>query len=142
MFQGDPNENQLQSNAKPFTLFMPRNVSLPLKDKVKYELSDGNLGCHLASGVATPWCSDVVVVPRKSGQVHICVDNHALNKNVLGEVHPLPTVVKTLVQMAGATVFSKLDANCGIWQTPLSESCQKLTAFITPFGSTTSNVCH
>ena len=40
----------------------------------------------------------------------------------------------TLAQMAGATVFSKLDANCGFWQIPLSESCQKLTTFITPFG--------
>ena len=36
--------------------------------------------------------------------------------------------------MAGATVFSKLNANCGFWQIPLSESCQKLTTFITPFG--------
>ena len=40
----------------------------------------------------------------------------------------------TLAQMAGATVFSKLDANCAFWQIPLSESCQKLTTFITPFG--------
>ena len=39
----------------------------------------------------------------------------------------------TLAQMAGATVFSKLDANCGFWQIPLSESCQKLTIIITPF---------
>ena len=36
--------------------------------------------------------------------------------------------------MARATVFRKLNANCGFWQIPLSESCQKLTTFITPFG--------
>ena len=53
---------------------------------------------------------------------------------MLREVHPLPTVDDTLAQMAGATVFSKLNANCGFWQNPLSESCQKLTTFITPFG--------
>ena len=36
--------------------------------------------------------------------------------------------------MAGATVFSKLDANCGFWQTPLDEQSRSLTTFITPFG--------
>ena len=48
---------------------------------------------------------------------------------MLREVHPLPKVDDTLAQMAGATVFSKLNANCGFWQIPLSESCQKFTPF-------------
>ena len=54
--------------------------------------------------------------------------------SVLQEVHPLPKVDETLAQMAAATVFSKLDANCGFWQIPLSENCPTLTTFITPFG--------
>ena len=59
----------------------------------------------------TPWCAGMVVVPKKSNQVRICVDYRALNESVLREVHPLPKVDDTLAQMAGATVFSKLDAN-------------------------------
>ena len=60
-----------------------------------------------------PWCTGMVVVPKKSRAVHICVDFRPLNNNVLREVHPLPKEDETLVQRTGATVFSKLDANCG-----------------------------
>ena len=31
-------------------------------------------------------------------------------------------------------MFSKLDANSGFWQIPLSETSRALTTFITPFG--------
>ena len=40
----------------------------------------------------------------------------------------------TLAQLFGATLFTKLDANSGFWQIPLSESSRLLTTFITPFG--------
>ena len=75
----------------------------------------------------------MVVVPKKSGAIRICVDFRPLNEVVLREVHPLPKVDETLAQLAGATVFSKLDANSGFWQIPLSDRCKHLTTFITPF---------
>ena len=42
----------------------------------------------------TPWCAGAVVVPKKSGSVHICGDLKPLNESVLREVHPLPKVDK------------------------------------------------
>ena len=50
------------------------------------------------------------------------------------EPHPIPTVDDVLGQLAGATQFSKLDANSGFWQIPLAEQSRSLTTFITPFG--------
>jgi len=38
-----------------------------------------------------------------------------------------------LAQLAGAKIFSKLDANSGFWQIPLAESSRHLTTFLTPF---------
>jgi len=38
----------------------------------------------------TPWCAGMVVVPKKSGAVRICVDLKPLNESVQREVHPLP----------------------------------------------------
>ena len=51
------------------------------------------------------------------------MDLKPLNLNVLREV-----------QLAGAAVFSKLDANSGFWQIPLAASSRHLTTFIMPFG--------
>ena len=45
----------------------------------------------------------------------------------------MPHVDDTLAQLAGARIFSKLDANSGFWQIPLATSCRHLTTFITPF---------
>ena len=59
----------------------------------------------------TEWCAGMVVVPKKSGSVRICVDLKALNDSVLREVHPIPTVDKMPAQLSGAAIFSKLDAN-------------------------------
>ena len=58
----------------------------------------------------TPWCARMVAAP---GSVHICVDFRPLNENVLHEVHYLPKAETTLVQLSGARVFLKLDANSG-----------------------------
>ena len=75
----------------------------------------------------------MVVVPKKCGDVRICVDLKPLNENVLRETHPLPGVDETLAQLTGATVMSKLDANSGFWQIPLAQESRELTTFITPF---------
>jgi len=66
----------------------------------------------------TPWCAAMVVVPKQSRAVHICVDMKPLNENILREVHPMPKVNTTLAQLTGATIFSKLD---GFWQIPLAK---------------------
>ena len=123
-FPGSSYDIQLKPDAKPFALFTPLNVPLLLRQKVKDELTRmEELGIIAPIEEPTPWCAGMVVVPKKSNQVRICVDYCALNESVLQEVHPLPKVDDTLAQMAGATVFSKLNANCGFWQIPLSESC-------------------
>ena len=82
----------------------------------------------------TDWCSGMVIVPKKGGQVRICVDLTRLNENVRRERHILPAVEQTLAQLVGAKVFSKLDANSGFWQISLAPQSHHLTTFITPFG--------
>ena len=76
----------------------------------------------------------MVVVPKPNRKVRICVDLTKLNESVLCENHPLPCVDHTLGQLAGAEVFSKVDANSGFWQIPLASESRPLTTFITPFG--------
>ena len=76
----------------------------------------------------------MVVVPKSNGTVRICVNLKPLNEDVLREAHPIPKVDEILAQLAGATIFRKLDANSGFWQIPLPPESRPLTKFITPSG--------
>ena len=126
---------QLKPDAKPYALYTARNVPIPLRGKVKQELERmEKLGVISKMDKPTLWCAGMVVVPKKSGDVRICVDLKPLNESVLRETHPLPGVDETLAQLTGATVMSKLDANSGFWQIPLAKESRELTTFITPFG--------
>ena len=83
----------------------------------------------------TDWCAGMVAIPKKkSDDIRICVDLKPLNKSVMREVHPLLKVDETLAQLSGAKIFSKLDANSGFWQIPLTQNSQHFTTFITPVG--------
>ena len=57
-----------------------------------------------------------------------------LNQCVFRERYPLPAVEQILAQLSGAKIFTKLDANSGFWQMPLSPESAPLTTFLTPFG--------
>ena len=132
---GEEYEIKLKGDAKPFSLYAPRNVPIPQLPKVQKELDRmQKLGVIRKVSEPTPWCAGIVVVPKRSEAIRICVDLKPLNESVLREVYPIPTVDDTLAQLAGAKIFSKLDANSGFWQIPLSKKSQLLTTFITPFG--------
>jgi len=53
----------------------------------------------------------MVVIPKLSGTVRICVDLTKLNQSAKRECHILPFVEQVLAQIGNAKVFSKLEAN-------------------------------
>ena len=126
--------SSLSPMPSPVLSLHHKNLPLSLRKKVQEEFT-----CMESVGVIsrveepTPWCAGMVVVPKKSGSVRICMDFRPLNDNALCEVQPLPKVDETLAELAEATVISKLNANCGFWQIPLEESSRHLTTFIMPF---------
>lgn len=132
---GEEYQIRLMEGAKPYALYTPRHVAFPLREKVREELNRMEQA-GVISKVDEPseWCAGMVTVPKKSGDVRICVDLKPLNENVLREVHPMPNVDETLAKLAGAALFSKLDANSGFWQIPLAAESRPLTTFVTPFG--------
>lgn len=140
VFQGlgtfkDEYDLKLNPEAKPFALSSPRRVPLPLFEKTRQELERmQELGAISPVTEPTTWCAPMVVVPKPSGAVRICVDFTELNRYVQREWHPIPAVEYTIGMLRGATMFSKLDANSGFWQIPLSERSKEFTTFITPFG--------
>ena len=120
---------------QPSALGTSRRVPIPLMKAVKEELTRmEDQGVIAKVNEPTDWCAGMVVVPKKNGKVRICVDLTKLNRSVKRERHPMPAVEQILAQIAGAKVFTKLDANLGFWQIPLSVESALLTTFITPFG--------
>ena len=126
---------QLSADAKPFALSTPRRVPLPLLPAVMEELTHlQKLGVISPVDEATDWCAGMVVVPKHNEQIRICVDLTKLNSAVKRERLIMPSVQHTLSKLSGAKVFSKIDANSGYYQIPLSAESRLLTTFITPFG--------
>ena len=74
---------KLKDGAKPFAIFTPRHVPMHLRTRVKQEL-DKMESMQVISKVEqpTPWCAGMVVVPKKTGTIYICVDLKPLNGNV------------------------------------------------------------
>ncbi|UYV68534.1 K02A2.6-like [Cordylochernes scorpioides] len=123
-----PYEIKLKEGAKPYSIYTPRRVPIPLMKELQMELErmTSNGVIEKVEG-SSEWCSPMVLVAKPSGKLRICVDLSILNKNILREIHPIPVVEHTIAQLKGAKVFTKLDANSGFWQIPLSsESIQRL----------------
>ena len=81
---GEPYTIKLREDAKPYALYTPRNVLIPLRGKVLDELNQmESLGVISKVNDPTEWCAGMVVVPKTSGNVHICVDLKALNESVM-----------------------------------------------------------
>ncbi|UYV70566.1 hypothetical protein LAZ67_7003550, partial [Cordylochernes scorpioides] len=132
---GNPYEIKLKPGAKPYAVHTPRRVPIPLMEKLKTRLEElEKAGIIAQVNVATEWCAPTVIAGKPNGDIRLCVDLSRLNEHVQREVHPMPVVEHMLGQLGEARFFSKLDANSGFHQIPLSPDCQHLTTFITPFG--------
>ena len=79
----------------------------------------------------TPWISPLVVIPKKNGDVRICVDMRMANKAIRRERHPTPTIDDLIQTLNGATVFSKLDLKSGYHQLTIAPECRYVTTFAT-----------
>lgn len=110
---------RLKPDAVLYSLFTLRKVALPLHKKVRDELHQmETMGVITKVTEPTSWCAGMVVVPKRSGDVRICVDLKPLNASVLRETFPILQVDEALAQLPGATLFSKVDANSGFGKFP------------------------
>ena len=67
----------------------------------------------------TTWLSPVVIVPKQSGEVRMCIDMREPNKGIERVRYEIPTVDDIIHELNGATVFSKLDLNMAYHQLEL-----------------------
>ena len=129
---------KLRADATPVCGNTPRRVPFLQRDALKVQLNKlHEQGIIIPVTEPTPWCSPIVVVPKKnSDDVPLCFDFTQLNKFVERERYQSPTPSESDANIASAEAqcFTTFDALKGYHQCPLDEESQLLTTFITPFG--------
>lgn len=120
------------TDDKPFS-YSPRRLSYHERDCVAKIIED-----LLASGTIrpsnSPFASPIVLVPKKSGEIRMCVDYRALNKMTYRDNFPLPLIEDCLEYLEGKTCFSIVDLKSGFHQVEMAEDSIKYTSFVTPHG--------
>ncbi|XP_059068671.1 uncharacterized protein LOC131859137 [Cryptomeria japonica] len=86
------------------------------------------------------WVSPLVVVPKKNGKWHICVDYRALNKATKKDHFPLPFIDQVLDTLAGKRFFSFLDGFNGYNKIHIALEDHDKTTFMCPWGTFAYNV--
>ena len=82
----------------------------------------------------TPWVSPIVVVPKPSGDIRICVDMRIPNATVLPEKHVIPTVDEVILDLNQSSYFSRIDVKMAYHQLEIEEASRPITAFATHMG--------
>ena len=82
----------------------------------------------------SPWSSPLHMVPKNSGGWGPCGDYRRLNDVTTADRYPVPHIQDFASQLAGASIFSKIDLVRGYHQIPVAANDVSKTAVITPFG--------
>ena len=91
----------------------PRGSAIyPLHEKELEELK-GYIEKALARGwirrSKSPIASPILFVPKKGGELRLCVDYRGLNAVTVKDRSPIPLIENIMERLMGATVFTKLD---------------------------------
>ena len=77
----------------------------------------------------SPYTSQVVIVQKKSGEIHLCMDYQKLNSIMVRDAFPLPRIDEALQAVHSSNWFSSFDLAQGYLQLAMEESDIKKTAF-------------
>ena len=85
---------------------IPYHIRIDVEQELQH-LEENDIIEHVEG--PTPWVSPIVVVPKKSGGVRLCVDMRETNKAIKRERHPMPTIGDMTHDLNGLKVFSLID---------------------------------
>eukprot|EP00794_Sanderia_malayensis_P000683 gene683-biopygen1108 len=112
---------------------IPFHIRKKVEEAVKDLESQGIIE-RVPDSQPTPWVSAIVAVPKKDGNVRICVDMRAANTAIKRVRHLIPTVEDVSLELNGAKFFSKLDLSQAYHQLELHPDSRYITTFSTHIG--------
>ena len=124
----------LKPDAKPVKQKL-RKMDLRIEQQVKGGLEDLLKAGFIRAIDYPDWLANIVVVPKKSGKVRICIDFRDLNKATPKDDYPLPSIDLLVDSTAGHAMFSFMDGYSGYNQIKLAARDQSKTSFTMPWGT-------
>ncbi|GBG88009.1 hypothetical protein CBR_g46380 [Chara braunii] len=83
---------------------------------------------------SSPFGAPVLFVPKKEGELRMCIDYRGLNAITVKNAEPLPRIDDLLDRVQGCKYFSKIDLKFGYHQIEVHLDDQYKTAFRTRYG--------
>jgi transposase InsO family protein len=120
------------NNHKPICL-NPRKVPIHVQNKVDTLVDDlENKG--IVKKTVSSWNSPIVVVPKKNGDIRLCIDYRHLNSITERPIYHIPDAKELFDSLHGSEYFSALDLSMGYHQIEMDERDMCKTAFTTRNG--------
>lgn len=125
---------QLKENAVP-KFIKPSTVPYALREKVA-----SNLEKLVSEGILekvknSQWASQIVVVPKKNGDIRICSNyKPTINPVLEDDVYPIPVVDDIIYMLRDCRVFSVVDLSGAYLQLSLDDVSQEFTTINTHVG--------
>ena len=105
---------------------IPANCRAEVEEQIQTTLKEGIIKESSSPLRWSPWMAPAVFVCKKNGDIQICIDYQALDKQT---AYPLPRPDDIQDRLAGCTIFSTLDLHSGYWQLPVHKEDQAKTPF-------------
>jgi hypothetical protein len=133
LFVNQPGKSSISSHQIPTIDNIPVRIP-PRRIPTAYRVEvHKQIATMLKEGVITPsksaFSTPCVFVPKKNGEVRICIDYRELNKKTVKDAYPLPLPDEIQEKLRNDSIFSTLDLKSGYWQIPVSVEDQHKTAF-------------
>ncbi|KAG8474235.1 hypothetical protein CXB51_033721 [Gossypium anomalum] len=124
----------IRQDCKPVQQKLRRmrpDIMLKIKEEVKKQFDAG----FLQEVKYSEWVANIVPIPKKDGNVRMCVDYRDLKKASPKDNFPLPHIDTLVDNTAGYSLFSFMDCFSGYNQIKMHPEDMDKTTFITLWGT-------
>ena len=106
-----------------------RLVLLAKREEMQRMIEEDMAAQGIVERSDSTWSSPVVLVNRKDGTQHLCVDYRALKNVMVKDSYSFPRIDDTIDALAGIQWLSTLDLKSGYHQVMVAEADRQKTAF-------------
>lgn len=126
-------KHSIDTNTDRPIFVRPRRQPLAMENKVDQMVTD-LINQGVVEPCSSPWNAPVVLVPKKNGDMRMCVDYRSLNSVTDRPIFHIPCSSQLFDTIGGNSFFSTLDLSSGYYQVPIKDSDKTKTAFTTRHG--------